>query len=321
MDDRSISVVICAYTEKRWEALVRAVASVRDQETPPHQIIVVVDHNMALLDRAKALLRDVLVEENREERGLAGARNSGVIVAEGEIIAFLDDDAEAAGDWLSCLRAGYALPSVLGVGGAIEPIWTMRRPPWFPEEFGWVVGCTYRGMPLEARSTRNLIGCNMSFRREVFAAIGGFQTGMGRIGTLPLGCEETEFCIRIGQRWPRHVLLYDPAAKVRHNVSSDREQWRYFRSRCYAEGRSKAQVAKSVGSDAGLSSERAYTLRTLPRGITRGLQDVVKGDPWGAARASAIVGGLSVTTTGYVMGTVSTALDRFRLRTSSPEAV
>src|SRR3712207_5615383 len=89
------SVIICAYTEKRWRDLVAAVESLRQQTLSPQEIIVVVDHNPALLERVQHELPDVIAVENQEPHGLSGARNSGLVVASGEIIVFLDDDAFA----------------------------------------------------------------------------------------------------------------------------------------------------------------------------------------------------------------------------------
>ena len=128
-------------------------------------------------------LPDVIVTDNQQQQGLSGARNAGVAVAGGEVVAFLDDDATAAPDWLERLAAGYADPDVLGVGGAIEPVWSTSRPRCFPEEFDWVVGCTYRGLPQTPAPVRNLIGANMSFRRTVLNTIGGFRCDIGRIGS------------------------------------------------------------------------------------------------------------------------------------------
>lgn len=290
-----ISVVICAYTEERWPELGAAVRSVQKQSRPPGQIIVVVDHNPALLARARRELPGVLAIANHETPGLGGARNSGVAAARGAIIAFLDDDALAAPDWLEQLAAAYDDASVAGAGGAILPDWQAGRPAWFPPEFDWVVGCTYLGLPEEATPVRNLIGCNMSYRREVFAAIGKFQLGYG--------CDETEFCIRLRRHWPEKVLLYQPQARVFHHVPASRATWRHFRARCYFEGGSKAVVTWLQGSQAGLASERAYTLQTLPRGVLRGLADTLQGrDRAGAARAGAILAGLAVTTAGYLAG-------------------
>lgn len=299
-----ISVVICAYTEARWDDLVAAVESVRSQSVPPLEVIVVVDHSPALLARVREQLDGVSALENREERGLSGARNTGVAEANGAVIAFLDDDAVAARDWLERLARGYADPQVLGVGGGVEPHWLAGRPRAFPDEFQWVVGCTYRGMPESTSRIRNLIGANMSLRRDVFAEIGGFRSGIGRVGTRPVGCEETELCIRAQRRWPEGVILFEPRAHVRHAVPAQRAGWRYFLSRCYAEGLSKALVARIAGAGDGLSSERAYTFRTLPRGVVRGLADaLLRADVGGLGRAVAIIAGLLVTTTGYVVGT------------------
>lgn len=297
----TISVVICAYTEERLADLRAAVASAQAQ-TRPAEIIVVIDHNPALLALARAAFPAAVVVENHERRGLSGARNSGVAIASGEIVAFLDDDAVAAPDWLAHHAAAYADPRVLGVGGAIIPLWPSVRPGWFPEEFDWVVGCTYRGMPVAAAPIRNMIGANMSLRREVLESLGGFRSGIGRVGTVPVGCEETELCIRAAQRRPGHHFLYEPRAVVRHRVTANRTTWVYFRARCHAEGRSKALIARFVGRGDGLASEWAYTLRTLPLGVLRGLGRACSGDAAGIACAGAIVVGLVVTTAGFITG-------------------
>ena len=304
-----VSVVICAYTMNRWNDLKAAVESVENQHSPPREIIVVVDHNPELLERARAEIPNIIAVENREARGLSGARNSGIAVAHGAIVVFLDEDAVAQPDWLARLSPAYSDPSVLGVGGAIEPMWLSGRPRWFPEEFNWVVGCTYRGMPQTTSPVRNLIGCNMSLRRQVFDEIGGFQCGIGRIGTLPVGCEETELCIRARQRWSQRQFIYEPSAKVLHHVPASRATWSYFRARCFAEGRSKALVAEQVGAKDALASERSYTTRTLPQGMLKGLADAaLRRELSGLGRAAAIVAGLSITTAGYVSGLISRRL-------------
>lgn len=301
----TISVIICAYTEKRWAELLAAVRSVQKQRTAPCEIIVVIDHNRPLWQRAVQALPAVHVIENRQQQGLSGARNSGVAAAHGDIVAFMDEDAVAESTWLSYLIAAYQRPQVMGVGGAITATWEQGRPAWFPHEFDWVVGCTYHGMPTNPLPVRNLIGCNMSFRRDLFATISGFRHGIGRIGSRPVGCEETEFCIRAHQQWPERVLLYQPLARVHHHVPTQRATWRYFYARCYAEGLSKAQVTQTVGAQDGLANERRYTLHTLPQGVLRGLRDGCwRGEVSGFGRTAAITTGLATTTAGYIAGQV-----------------
>jgi glucosyl-dolichyl phosphate glucuronosyltransferase len=298
-----ISVVICAYTEDRWDDVLAAVASVRSQSRPAEEIIVVVDHNPALLGRLRPALPDVKVIPNSGYQGLSGGKNTGVSAARGDVVAFLDDDAMAEAEWLSVLAAGYDDPAVAGVGGLTLPLWGGDVPRWFPEEFAWVVGCTYRGMV--KGPIRNLMGGNASFRRAVFDVAGGFRSGIGRAaGTRPLGCEETEFCIRLRQAVPETVLLYDDGAVIWHRVPAERARFAYFRSRCYAEGLSKAMVTQSVGMGDGLASERRHALVALPRGVASGLRAAVTGDASGLGRAASIVAGLAFTTAGYAAGSI-----------------
>jgi len=87
----NISVIICAYTQRRWAELLAAVRSVQTQSISPQEIIVVVDHNPSLLARVRAQVSGVIPVENEGSRGLSGARNSGLAVAHGEIIAWLTE--------------------------------------------------------------------------------------------------------------------------------------------------------------------------------------------------------------------------------------
>ena len=309
MSDLDLSVVICVYTEDRWEDILAAVASVRTQSYTALETLLVVDHNPALLERLTKEykeVQEVRVFANAGPRGLSAGRNTGIAAARGEVIAFLDDDAVAERDWLRHFASGYADPRVMAVGGRTVPIWASgRRPAWFPEEFDWVVGCTYRGIPAGLVKVRNVLGGNASFRRSAFDAAGGFATGIGRDGDKrPLGCEETELCIRLSRARPDAVLLIDDRAVIHHRVPEAREHFGYFRTRAYAEGLSKALVARSVGADKGLESERRYATRVLPAGVARGLRDAVLARPGGAGRAGAIVAGVLTTAGGYVVGTV-----------------
>ena len=308
--DLRISVVVCAYTERRWEDIVAALASVAEQSRPAARTILVVDHNPPLLERARVAFPQVLVVPNAGRRGLSGGRNTGVAHAVGDVVAFLDDDARAETDWLERLAAGYSDPSVAGVGGTAVPVWPRRRPRWLPPEFDWVVGCSFTGLPTEAAPVRNLIGANMSFRREVFEAVGGFTDGLGRVGSRPLGCEETELGIRLRQGRPGARLLYEPAAVVRHRVTEERVAWRYFCSRCYAEGRSKAMVARLVGAADALETERRYVRSVLPRALARALDPRRRHRSDPVARVGAIVAGVAVAAGGYARGRLARSTRR-----------
>jgi glycosyltransferase involved in cell wall biosynthesis len=307
-----VSVVICAYTEQRWEDLLAAVDSIRRQTHPAVEILVVVDHNEPLRRRAAQTLPGAQVVANGGPRGLSGARNTGVALARGDVVAFLDDDACADPEWLAHFARAYRDPAVYGVGGAAVPRWPHARPGWFPPEFDWVVGCTYTGLPDTVSPVRNPIGAGMSFRRSVFSRVGGFTDGIGRIGSRPLGCEETELGIRLRQAVPEAVVLYEPRALVHHRVTESRVTWRYFRARCYAEGLSKAVVARRVGREAALESERAYVRDALPRAVRRELA----GRRFGGA--AAVFVGTGITVVGYVCGRLHESSVLRRLAGTSP---
>jgi glycosyltransferase involved in cell wall biosynthesis/GT2 family glycosyltransferase len=292
--------LICAYTLDRLDVLSQAIESVRAQTVPAHEIVLTIDHSPELLAEGRRRWPNLVLIENGEEQGLSGARNSGVAACSGEVVAFLDDDAVAVPDWLERLGEAYRDPAVLGAGGAVRPAWVEGKPGWFPPEFDWVVGCTHSGMPQERATVRNLVGANMSLRRAALIEVGGFRHELGRVGTIPAGCEETDLCIRIGKRWPEGQIVYDPAAAVDHFVPASRSNRSYFTSRCRGEGRSKAVLAGLVGSESGLEEERSYARRTLPLGVLRGIGDAFRGDLGGLARAAMIVTGLLTTTAGYV---------------------
>lgn len=303
--DPRISVVICTYSLDRWSDLARSVESVRAQSVPVAEIVLVVDHNEELLARARGHWPDLQVVANAEGQGLSGGRNTGLALARGEVIAFLDDDAAADPDWTAELTRVYRDPSVLGVGGASLPQWDLGRPNWFPHEFDWVVGCSYRGLPERSAPVRNFIGSNMSFRTHPLQAVGGFNAALGRIGSGAAGCEETELCIRLAERHPGRALIYEPRARVRHRVPASRGTWRYFQARCLAEGRSKAIVSRLVGSGRGLKSERRYTTRVLPAAVVRALGHLVRTRRAGyAGQAAAIAAGLAMTAIGFAQGIV-----------------
>ncbi|BBY65358.1 glycosyltransferase family 2 protein [Mycolicibacterium helvum] len=303
-----LSVVICAYTQARWTWLCEAVESVLAGSNAPVEVIVVIDHCDELLESAAhhfAADRRVQVIANRDVRGLSGARNTGVRNARGDVVAFLDDDAAAQPGWADKLMDHYRDDTVAGVGGYARPVWPGSRPAWLPAEFDWVVGCSYIGQPTRLAQVRNPIGCNMSLRRSVVEKVGGFRSEVGRVGTTPVGCEETELFIRVRADRAANRVLFDPDIRVEHHVSEDRTTLKYFVRRCYHEGLSKAVVTELAGAADGLSSERSYVGRVLPIAIARELASMTSD---GLARAAVICLGLAATTIGFVRAKVGRRL-------------
>jgi glycosyltransferase involved in cell wall biosynthesis len=295
----TVSVVIAAYADERWNQLCGAVESVRSQTAPVLETVVAVDHNPALLARARREFADCTVIANTGSRGASGARNTGAAYCHGEIIAFLDDDARSSANWLEALLGHFTRKDVVGVGGRIDPLWVTSRPRWFPVEFGWTVGFSYLGMPEKAAPVRNVWSGNMAIRYSVFAAIGGFREDFGKVGDSARP-EDTDLCLRAASG--RGIWLYEPTGNVGHWIPRQRATVRYFTRRCFHEGQGKAALAALDGTRESTATERSYTWRILPHGIMLGLRDAARGDVWGAARGAAIALGFATTAAGFAAG-------------------
>jgi glycosyltransferase involved in cell wall biosynthesis len=315
------SVVVSTYDDKRWEDLVACLRSLEQQSRPPLETIVVVDHNPELLAKAKQAFPATIVIPNQRSRGLAGARNSGIAASNGEIVAFIDDDARAEPRWLEELEGCISEPSTVGAGGALLPLWQGPEPAWFPREFYWVFGCSYTGLPDRLAPVRNPIGANMAVRKSALAQVGGFREGKSEDspreirsrgvvragGNVP---DDTDLAIRVKQQLPNAVWLYQPAARVLHSVTPERTSLGYFLRRCYEEGGGKANLSRYVGSSDGLSSERRHLAVVLPRGVAQGVGDLARGNRDGALRAAAIVTGILSSAVGFLVATIAGILKR-----------
>jgi glycosyltransferase involved in cell wall biosynthesis len=299
-----VSILICAYSEERWEDLLSALESARSQDPPPDEIVVVIDHNDELRRRlAGNVSPDIRVLASEAPRGLSGARNTGVSASSGDIVVFLDDDAFARPGWLRSLTETYG-PGIIGVGGLAIAKWDEGRPGWFPAEFDWVVGCSYLGLPDRVADVRNVFGANMSFTREALDKAGAFNARLGRLGSGRSGGEETELSIRARAALPGTRILLNPDAVVEHRVPRARARLRYFLARCFGEGESKAILARLSGRREALSTERGYARTVLPAGVLRGIRDLVAGDRDGGRRALAIILGFAATVAGFTWGQI-----------------
>lgn len=299
-----VSVVICCYTAERREGLDLAIEAVLDQLSPADEMIVVVDGNELLYrDLSSTCGHRVLLVQNKFARGLSGARNTGLRVASGDVVVFLDDDAVLRPAALDGVRTAFFDTTVTALGGAVHPAWHAgSEPGWFPPEFGWVVGCDYRGLPPDGSPIRNPIGAAMAVRRADLTDIGGFAEQLGRTGAVPTGCEETMMGIELTRRDAQARIIRQTDFAVSHSVPRDRMTLSYFIRRCYHEGRSKAMLTRLCGQRSSLHSERTYTTRTLPAGVWHARRK--------PARVLALGAGLLVTTTGYLVGLVQTAQQR-----------
>jgi GT2 family glycosyltransferase len=304
---RDVSVVICAYTLDRWELLCASVDSVLQQTVTPRELILSIDHNPELFNRCQQRWDDrqadeglpIRVVENKYEGHLGSARTTAAELANGNLIAFLDDDAAADADWLEQMLAPFADPSVIAVGGRPLPVFSKPRPSWFPYEYDWVFGCAYKGLPTTTAPILHLIGAAMSVRRADLVGIGYFHSD---------NHDDMDMCHRLLDYSPSSKIIFEPSATVRHYVHENRLTWNYFWRRCYSVNRGKVKAFRQMGVARNLTAERNFAKRALTDGLANGGRDFVTGDPGGLYRSVVLCLGLVLAGLGYASGRIEWTL-------------
>lgn len=239
-----VSVVISTYKVAMIPNLLEAVRSVLRQSYERVEVLVVADEKPKLLSLLKKYLPPEVSLHVNKKSGLSAARNVGIEHAKGEIVAFLDDDAVAHPDWIGNLIKQYKDPSTIGVGGKIIPIFDEHANVWFPGELNWIVGATYKADANQTREVRNLMGCNMSFRREQLEEVEGFSEKFGKVKGDHAFHDDTDISLRLRDRFERSKLVYTPKAVVYHKVEDYRTTLSHIISRSYMEGKSKSHLMR-----------------------------------------------------------------------------
>lgn len=225
MRSKTVSVIIP--THEREKLLVRCLKSVLNSNYPKnrYEIIVVSDsrtHANCFIDDAISRMLDdfglnsgaVRLLNVSKRIGAAKARNIALKVANGEIIAFIDDDVIVHKDWLKNLVKGLSLygANVGAVGGRItkgsfNSISYKRKP---IGTFSWS-GHTYMNFDVVKRCKVDWVrGCNMAVRKMVLNEVGGFDEALGDFSTG----EDIDLCLRI--KSSHYDIVYEPTAVVLH---------------------------------------------------------------------------------------------------------
>ena len=239
-----VSAVVCTHSRRRY--LERCVDSLLRQSIAPSLYEILVVDNRSEDDTADFLealtARETEVRSLFEESlGLSRARNAALASARGEIIAFLDDDAIARGDWIERILHAFdeGGASIGVVTGRTQPIWEAERPEWLSERGLGALAIVDRAP--RARflvEGEFLVGANMAFRTRLLREVGGFPEHLGRVGPTLLSGEETFVAELLGERGIR--TYYDPEVVVSHHVQPERIERSWLIRRSYWQGVSNA---------------------------------------------------------------------------------
>ena len=217
MDALRCSVIIPSYG--RPEALRRCLAAIARQTLRPHEVLVITREQ----DKATAaVVRDAMDQVpiraiDVREPGLVAASNLGLAAAEGDVLAFTDDDTEPWIDWLQRIEEHFrTTPSLGGLGGRDwlyadgqlrrGQAQTIGRVQWF----GRRIGNHHLGVGVP-REVEIIKGANMAYRR---VAVDGLQFDRRLKGGDAEWCLEPGFAFAVRRRGWR--VIYDPDVAVDH---------------------------------------------------------------------------------------------------------
>lgn len=234
----NVTVLIATYN--RAAMLGETIDAFAAQRTPPalRWELLVVDNNSrddtrGVVDR---YAQDFIVPLRylfEPRQGKSHALNAGIRVAQGEVIAFIDDDVLVPPDWVATVQRVMDRWSADGAGGRILPRWEISPPQWLVKSpllrarlaLVEVEAPEVLAIPMTGQA--RIWGANMVLRRTVFDQIGGFDVRLGPTGTRAVNYEDYDMLERAITSG--HKVVYDPELTVYHRIPAARMRKGHFR--------------------------------------------------------------------------------------------
>ena len=229
-----VSVVVCS---RNGAATIRDCLTGIGRLDYPNLETIVVDDGST--DATAAIVAEFDVELIRtENHGLSSARNTGIEAANGDIVAFLDDDSVPDPQWLRYMASALLREEHVGVGGP-----NIR--PTGASTLSQAIACGPGGpmhVLLSDKVAEHIPGCNMAFWKHALEAVGGFDPQFRVAG------DDVDICWRLQERgW---TLGFCAAAMVWHH--------------------SRPTVGSYLGQQRGYGRAEALLERKWPERYNRG---------------------------------------------------
>ncbi len=308
-----VSVTACICTHNRTHYLRHCLESLRQQSVGLDAFdIVVVDSNssQAEAEEMQRLVADLPNAQliRVEETGISLARNAGALAAQGDYIAYIDDDARAAPDWIEQIMRVVleqpVRPAVLS--GRALPVWEAPLPGWWPESLRGILTITEWEGSGEYRTSEvpagiGPYGANLVIERAALLAVSGFAEDLGRRGGLLLSDEDVHLAWKLQDsgRSARH----DSRITVHHCIQAQRLTPAWLLQRLYWQGASSVLTRLMLGHPRLVWSElprrMALAAALAPLSLMPEQSTALIGLRWRLA---------------YAQGFISMALGELRLR-------
>jgi glycosyltransferase involved in cell wall biosynthesis len=227
--------------------------------------LIIVDNNSA--DQTKKVIQETRQKQNlplryifEAKQGVSHARNAGIEAANGEILAFTDDDCIVDRDWLLLLHQEFSADAALyGVGGRVE-LYDSRDK-------------TVTIRPFRERIAFNgidqlfylIAGCNMAFRREVFDIVGRFDPDFS--GTGGLVADDTDFIYRVFRHGFK--IVYSPEVLIYHNHGRRTDEQIHALKKGYLRGRGGFYCKHVLAGDGDVLKMAYWEINGLLKGLLK----------------------------------------------------
>jgi cellulose synthase/poly-beta-1,6-N-acetylglucosamine synthase-like glycosyltransferase len=208
----TVSIIIAV---KTWQKnLEECVAKCRQLDYPDFEIIVLPDEPIPELAKSDSFPPIKVIPTGSVNP--ADKRDQAASVAKGDILAFIDDDAYPARDWLTNAIKNFDDQSVAAVGG---PAVTPPEDTLLEQASGRIYvsfivsgNLVYRYIPGRKRLVDDFPSCNLFVRKEIMLKVGGFDTRLWP-------GEDTKLCLDITKKL-KQKIIYDPRVLVFHHRRS-----------------------------------------------------------------------------------------------------
>jgi len=274
------TIAICTYN--RATVIEHSIKSVLSQTASRsnYEILIIdnncTDNTVEIVNKYSSM-NDNIRLVNEQNQGLSYSRNRAIEEARGEIIVFIDDDAEMCPDYLNNLKKVFDEEKNIGAaGGPVEVGWLEPVPSWYETGLARAFNYLYYGsFRMKLKYPRMIFGTNMAFPLSLLKKMGGFRTGIGSIGEQSLSSGEMKMFHRIDKNERERLditgyaesdieillqiekkeglpILYDPLLKVRHLISPERLTPEYILTKALWQGRSQYRLESHYGIKGGV---------------------------------------------------------------------